>query len=180
MQLSPSAEKALEAFEDGSKQCLDCEALLDNTFNIFSLLERWETAESNVSSVQSIINEVREQGHAYFQTLSGSISVAISLNGLAQDVGHLADCLLDPACKPEEIRDFIAEMRGNTRDALEISKHISTAYRTVRTGINQISNKIPGEMARLERREKRIVVKKEALERRIERARVAKLSALQH
>jgi hypothetical protein len=46
MQLSPSAEKALEAFEDGSKQCLDCEALLDNTFNIFSLLERWETAES--------------------------------------------------------------------------------------------------------------------------------------
>lgn len=156
MQLSPSAEKALEAFEDGSKQCLDCEALLDNTFNIFSLLERWETAESvhryvlffvqltpicnrsNVSSVQSIINEVREQGHAYFQTLSGSISVAISLNGLAQDVGHLADCLLDPACKPEEIRDFIAEMRGNTRDALEISKHISTAYRTVRTGINQV------------------------------------------
>jgi hypothetical protein len=93
---------------------------------------------SNVSSVQSIINEVREQGHAYFQTLSGSISVAISLNGLAQDVGHLADCLLDPACKPEEIRDFIAEMRGNTRDALEISKHISTAYRTVRTGINQV------------------------------------------
>ncbi|KAF7330335.1 hypothetical protein MVEN_02471800 [Mycena venus] len=176
MSLSSSAEKALKAFEDGSRNNVDCQVLLDNTFETFKLLERWETAdlESNVSSVRSIIRLVREQGHDYFRTLDDSISVAITLNGLAQDVSHLAESLLDPACKPKDIKDFIAEMRGYTQDALEKSNRISTAYREVRKGINEISNSIPGEMAKLERREERTVAKKDTLDRRIERTKVMK------
>ncbi|KAJ6577354.1 hypothetical protein B0H19DRAFT_555980 [Mycena capillaripes] len=174
MKSGSSLEKALEAFEYGGRKSVDCQVLLDTTFNAFSLLERWETADSNVSSVQSIIELVRQQGHAYFETLDDSISVAICLIELAQDVVQLAGFLLDPACKPEEIQVFVTEMRGYTRDALEKSKHISTAYRKVRKGINQITDSIPGEMVKLERREQKLVMKKEALERRIERARGVK------
>ncbi|KAJ7352472.1 hypothetical protein DFH08DRAFT_88271 [Mycena albidolilacea] len=166
-------EKALKALEDSSGNNVNCQALLEKTFQTFSLLERWETAESNISSVQSIIERVQEQGHAYFRTLDDSISVAIHLNVLAHDVVQLAKFLIK-AREPKEIQDFIADMKSNTRDALESSKRISTAYRKVRRGINEISDGIPGEMARLERRENRIVAKKEALDRRIERAKVMK------
>ncbi|KAJ7739323.1 hypothetical protein B0H14DRAFT_2638292 [Mycena olivaceomarginata] len=161
---SSSMEKALKALEDGSGNNVNCQVLLEKTFQTFSLLERWETAESNISSVQSIIERVQEQGHAYFRTLDDSISVAIHLNVLAHDVVQLAKFLIK-AREPKEIQDFIADMKSNTRDALESSKRISTAYR---------NDGIPGEMARLERRENRIVAKKEALDRRIERAKVIK------
>ncbi|KAJ7671639.1 hypothetical protein DFH06DRAFT_1320424 [Mycena polygramma] len=172
MTLSSSVVKALQVLEDGNK--LDCRALLDNTFHTFSLLERWDKAESNVHSVQSIIQQVQHHGSAYFQTLGDSIYVAISLNALAEDVVWLVNALLDPDCPPEDIRDFVTEMQGYSREALEKSRHISTTYREVRSGIHQISNDIPGQMARLERRTDRLVAKNEALERRISRARVAK------
>ncbi|KAJ7844432.1 hypothetical protein B0H14DRAFT_998184 [Mycena olivaceomarginata] len=159
---SSSMEKALKALEDGSGNNVNCQVLLEKTFQTFSLLERWETAESNISSVQSIIERVQEQGHAYFRTLDDSISVAIHLNVLAHDVVQLAKFLIK-AREPKEIQDFIADMKSNTRDALESSKRISTAYRKVRRGINEISDGIPGEMARLERRENRIVAKKRLL-----------------
>jgi hypothetical protein len=42
------------------------------------------------------------------------------------------------AREPKEIQDFIADMKSNTRDALESSKRISTAYRKVRRGINEV------------------------------------------
>ncbi|KAF8207193.1 hypothetical protein K438DRAFT_427941 [Mycena galopus ATCC 62051] len=172
--MEKATDKALKAFEDGSRNNVDCQALLENTFQTFSYLERWETAESNVPSVQSIISQVQEQGHAYFRTLDDSISVAVRLNGLAQDVLQLLEYLLDPAYKPKEIRDFIADIRSSTRDALENSKHISKAYRIVGQGINEISDDIPHQMAKLERRENRIVERKEHLDRQIHRAKVAK------
>ncbi|KAJ7510356.1 hypothetical protein B0H11DRAFT_1958625 [Mycena galericulata] len=174
MELSSSGEKALKAFEDGGRKGVDCQILLQDSFHTFSLLERWETAESNVDSVMSIIQQVRQQGRAYFATLSDSISVAITLNELAQDAKHLAHSLLDPAHKTDEVQEFIAEMRSYTREALRKSKRVSEALRTVRKGVNEISVGIPDEMARLERRERIVVTKKETLERRIKRVRVAK------
>ncbi|KAJ7454810.1 hypothetical protein FB451DRAFT_1279459 [Mycena latifolia] len=174
VELSPSVEKALSAFEDGARKNVDCQSLLEDSFHTFGLLERWETAESNVSSVMSIIKRVRRQGRAYFETLDDSIFVAKSLYELAQDAKQLASSLLDPAHKPQEIQEFIAEMRTYTQAALEKSKRISAGLREVRKGINQISDSIPGEMAKLERQERRIVAKNEALERRIGHARVAK------
>lgn len=45
MELSPSGEKALKAFEDGGRKGVDCKILLEDSFQTFSLLERWETAE---------------------------------------------------------------------------------------------------------------------------------------
>jgi hypothetical protein len=38
-------EKALKALEDSSGNNVNCQALLEKTFQTFSLLERWETAE---------------------------------------------------------------------------------------------------------------------------------------
>ncbi|KAJ7678542.1 hypothetical protein B0H17DRAFT_1235822 [Mycena rosella] len=162
VELSPSVEKALRAFEDGARKNVDCEALLDNSWQTFSLLERWEKADSNVDSVRSIIKQVKEQGHVYFETLADSISIAESLYELAQDAKQLANSLLDPGHKPEEIKD--------TRK----SRGISTSLRDVRKGINQISDSIPGEMKKLERREDRMLAKNEAVERRIRHARLAK------
>ncbi|KAJ6468459.1 hypothetical protein C8R45DRAFT_938355 [Mycena sanguinolenta] len=156
-------EKALKAFEEGSSKNVDCQALLENTFQT-----------SKVTLVQSIISQVQEQGHAYFRTLDDSISVAVRLYVLAQDVVHLVGFLLDPHCKPREIKDFIADMKNSTHDALENSQRISKAYRIVRKGINEISENIPGAMAKLERREARIVAEKESLDRAIERAKVVK------
>ncbi|KAJ7116359.1 hypothetical protein C8R44DRAFT_206491 [Mycena epipterygia] len=174
MERSPSGEKALKALENGGKKSVDCQSLLQNAFNTFSFLERWETAESNVPSVMSIIERVRHQGHAYFETLDDSISIAITLIELAHDAEHLASSLLDPSHKPRDIQDFVGDMQNYVRDALEKSKGVSSALRSIRKGVNEITNNIPREMAKLERKEQRLVAKKEALERRIGHARVAK------
>ncbi|KAJ7039565.1 hypothetical protein C8F04DRAFT_1317554 [Mycena alexandri] len=174
MSVSPSAEKALQALEEGSRKSVDCQILLEDTFHTFSALERWETAESDVRSVQSIIAQVQEWGHEYYRTLIDSISVAVHLNLLSQDMANLAKSLLDPSHTPEEIQDFVADIRGYIAEALEKSKHISTAYRKIRKGINQVTDDIPGQMARLERRERRILEEQQALERRMGRAKVVK------
>ncbi|KAJ7722733.1 hypothetical protein DFH07DRAFT_856498 [Mycena maculata] len=174
MELSPSGEKALKAFEDGGRKSVDCRMLLQDTFETFSMLERWEVAESKVDSVMSVIHRVRQQGRAYFETLDDSISVAITLNELAQDAKHLARSLLDPDHKTEEIQEFVAEMRSYTGEALNKSQRVSEALRTVRKGINQISGSIPDEMEKLERQEEKIVAKKETLERRVDYARIGK------
>lgn len=140
----------------------------------------------------SIIEQVRHQGHAYFETLDDSISIAITLIELAQDAEHLASSLLDPSHKSRDIQDFVGDMKNYVRDALEKSRGVSSALRTIRKGVNEvryytlmtfrsvtddcskITNSIPHVMAKLERKELRLVAKKEALERRIGHARVAK------
>ncbi|KAJ7746626.1 hypothetical protein B0H16DRAFT_1852861 [Mycena metata] len=178
MSASRSGEKtlqrALEALEDGGRKRVDCQVLLENTFHTFSALERWETADSKISSVRSTIELIRQQGHGYFDTLVDSIVVATKLNEFAQDMVALVGFLLDPADKPDEILDFVADMRTYTNEALEKSKHMSSTYRNIREEINQISAGIPNQMSRLERREQRVIEKKELLERRIGRAKVFK------
>ncbi|KAJ6570220.1 hypothetical protein DFH09DRAFT_1465560 [Mycena vulgaris] len=171
--ISPSVDKALKAFEDGARN-VDCQALMEDSFQTFSLLERWETAESNVPAVTLIIQRVRKQGHAYYETLADSISVAITLHELARDAEQLASSLLDPGHKPHEIQEFVAEMRGYIGDALEKSKRISAGCRKVRNGISEISNSIPNEMAKLERQERKMLAMNQALKRRIGRAKLAK------
>lgn len=93
---------------------------------------------SNVDSVTTIIQLVRQQGRAYFATLDDSISVAVSLHELAQDAKHLARSLLDPDHTPEEIQEFVSEMRSYTREALKKSKRVSEALRNVRRGITEV------------------------------------------
>ncbi|KAJ7178856.1 hypothetical protein C8R43DRAFT_942458 [Mycena crocata] len=169
-----SSSSALKAFEDGGRKHVDCQALLENSFRTFSMLERWEKAESIVPSVTAIILRVRQQGRDYFETLNDSISVAIKLYELAQDSVQLVGFLLDPEQKTGEIQEFIAEMRAYTHAAVEKSKYISTKCRKVRKGVNEITSIIPNEMEKLERREQRLVLKTESVQRRIERAKIVK------
>ncbi|KAJ7650660.1 hypothetical protein FB45DRAFT_22857 [Roridomyces roridus] len=174
MERSSSSEKVLKAFEDGGKQNLDCEKLLGSSYKAFSLLERWESAISPVESVMSIILKVREQGHVFFETLSDSIAVATALSELSRDAASVAGHLYDPSCTPEEIKDFIGEMRVFTQDALERSKRVSEALRRVRKGVNKICARIPDEVAQLEQRHETTLATKEAQKRRIERVRLVK------
>ncbi|KAK7032880.1 hypothetical protein R3P38DRAFT_2773388 [Favolaschia claudopus] len=182
MSLTSTTSKALQAFEEGTgAHDFDRDTLVNNTFQTFSLLERWETAQSKSPAVQSIIQRVQAQGQLYFQTLDEvqselqrSVAVAIRLKGLAEDAVRLSEYLLDPACKSKDINDFIADMQRCTRGALKHSKHISAAYRTVRRGIYEISDGIPEEMAKLEEKEYTAAVKKATTDRRVERTKVAK------
>ncbi|KAJ7183124.1 hypothetical protein C8R46DRAFT_1065997, partial [Mycena filopes] len=147
-----SDEKALQAFEQGARENVDCEVLLKDTWIAFSALERWETAESNIRSVQSSIESVRHYGHDYYHTLRDSNMVALA----------------------RKFWTLSPDMRAYGKEALEKSQSMSNAYRDIRKGLNQISDGIPRQMAKIERREQRVVEKKEALERRIRRARVVK------
>ncbi|KAJ7086064.1 hypothetical protein B0H15DRAFT_845140 [Mycena belliarum] len=173
VELDPSVEKTLVAFENGAEKGVDCQTLLVDSFQTFSLLERWESADSNVPAVMSIIKKVRQQGHVYFETLDDSINVAQNLYEYALSAKQLASSLIEGS-EPNEIQAFIAEMRADAQRALEKSKHISGSLREVRKGINRISDIIPSEMARLERQERKLWEKSEALERRIAHVRIAK------
>jgi hypothetical protein len=85
-----------------------------------------------------IIGSVRENGHEYYLTIDDSVSVATALVEHAKDSKKLAEFLLDPTCKPQEIQEFISEMRNYAQESMRKSKRISSAFRKIRTGINEV------------------------------------------
>ena len=93
--------------------------------------------------VIKIIQDVQMQGQVYCQAIDMSVKTADDGCAFTIEAIDLCDFLLSDNTTPEELVDYISEMRETAISAHRAASETSRTFRTVRTGLFEVSRLRP-------------------------------------
>lgn len=150
---SSSLTDALSQLALTSESHINLDSVVKSAEESLKHIEPWKHAQSNHPIVLKIINDVQKQGGEYCLSIDESIRTAEHGIAFTADAADLCRSLPDTRFASEELVEYIQEMRGTAIKAHEAAKETSAKFRAVRTGLMQISSRIPGAVADLEKEE---------------------------
>jgi len=115
------------------------------------------------------IKDVQAQGIAYYLALDSSIDTAVDGYAFSESSEYLCECLLNPNSTLDDLKDYITDMREKARRAHLDATTVSEKFRSVRQGLNQITQGIPVSVAVLQEQEQRARELKAIAERKCDR-----------
>jgi len=148
-------ENALAELETTAIEKIDLDSLVKSAAESLRLIEPWNAARSDHADVSPIIQNIKEQSVVYYRALDLSIKTVEDGYTFSSDSEYLCDFLLDPKNTPEELQEFIDDMRQIARRAHEDAKEMSEMFRGVRQNLNQITAGIPAKVAQVQEQEQR-------------------------
>ncbi|KAF9466543.1 hypothetical protein BDZ94DRAFT_178521 [Collybia nuda] len=174
MKSDTSEPLVLSAIKSVADDQPNFEVIVYRSCEILASIERWDHASSESPFVMDIIRRVQEQGANFKDAIRSSRESAQHGSKFCADFVTLLEVLGDSSTSRAEIRDHIHSMQRIASEAHASAQSAAEMFQVIRHGIYDITSDVPGEVVKLEAKQKHVQRKLDISERRAQRVKVVK------
>ena len=142
LEKTPAGRGSLTAIVSGTEKCLlillpwHKARCLSQNVNLVPLSHLYFSSDN--PHLEQIIKRIVNNCIRYIQAIEMSLKIAGDGYSLASDAVDVCEFVVDPTTDPEDLREYIDDMKGKAKEAHQDCKEVSEKFRAVQAGIFEV------------------------------------------